>query len=855
MESVPSRGPATRRHLAAVRAGDDRPGATAASPRAGSPLLGRDEELALLAELLDDALVRLVTLVGGAGVGKSALAGEAISRRLVGDTRVLHVHGTDAPTPEVLPDALVRLLPGDGVVGDPAGALWERLDGHPVLIVVDGDWPAPALADLVRRVLDGYPAARVLATALRPLEVAGERVLRVPPLPPPTSDHDGPAVRLFAERAALADAAFRLTPENAPLVAEVCRLVGGHPLSVRLAAARVRTVPLTTMAAQLATPGGLDLLRAREPERPPRHSTLAAALDWTGRLLSEPAARLLESVSVFRGPFSLDAAAAVSGAGEDPGTSFDLLSELVDLQLVDPLPTPEGRAEWTLPVLVRGWAARRLVASGRQAEVGERHARYIRARCQAEPALARERWPDLVAALDVTVLQGELDEALVLAVLAGDRLESAPGTRAALRAWVEGLSATSTADAATRARAMLWATVHTEPVGQDLAAFGRWTSERLRTATSLARSSGDGSALLQALDLTVRLLAIHVDLPAALGASIEGEALARRLGDEQSLARFELYRALATRHHGEYEQAARLATSSLARARAAQATSTAVRAALVMHGLPREVWPAPDPAPADLEQLLDEAVRLGDLNATTTALWLLAKRDVADRDHPTAVRRLHRMLLLAADRERSQPLGAIAPLAGLVRALVEAGEAADAARVHAALAPAAELLAQTLPPGDVEDFTRAALRLEHLLPLDQRAAVAAEVGQIDLGSANRLGQRVARRFLAEREPVHAPAAAVDSRAAAAPPSGAGPEHALTPREQEVLLALTGGGRNQDVAAELGLSAKTVMHHSVAIYRKLGVRGRAEAVAWAYRSGLVPRASAAVPRPRAGETSR
>jgi DNA-binding CsgD family transcriptional regulator len=202
---------------------------------------------------------------------------------------------------------------------------------------------------------------------------------------------------------------------------------------------------------------------------------------------------------------------------------------------------------------------------------------------------------------------------------------------------------------------------------------------------------------------------------------------------------------------------------------------------------------------------------------------------------------------VAEDVERVQPMSAVPCLMLGVPVALARGQVEDAVRMRVCLAPLEQLLPQIIPslaPG----YLAAVSPLRDLVGASRYDEVAAEVAGLPLPRANRLAQGIVRSYRAASAPpagVVAPGGATSSPADPLRAVGEGadrgarrPVEALTPREVEVLGRLVAGGTNREIAVELGVSTKTVMHHTMAIYRKLGVRGRAEAVAWALRSGTI-----------------
>jgi predicted ATPase len=321
--------------------------AVAASPRSTVPLplgsiVGREPELAALrAELA--AGVRLVTITGTGGVGKTRLALELA--RQVGDAYPDGVHlvrlETVTRADQVLPALAARLgVPVTGEL-DPVETVSRHLEARRMLLVLDNLEQIADVSQVVVAVLERCPDLQVVATSRRPLGVPGERrrplaPLRIPAAGTPDVD-EAPAVALFVDRAREVDPAFSLDAVGWDAVRELCRRLDGLPLAIELAAARTRLLPPEALLARLTE--RLDLLQAGS-ERPERHRTLRATIDWSANLLSERQLRLFARLSVFHDGCTIAAAQHVC-AEPDVGDVLEDLGHLLDHGLVVVADDPE----------------------------------------------------------------------------------------------------------------------------------------------------------------------------------------------------------------------------------------------------------------------------------------------------------------------------------------------------------------------------------------------------------------------------------------------------------------------------------------------------------------------------------
>ncbi|WP_131742724.1 ATP-binding protein, partial [Actinomadura roseirufa] len=385
-------------HLAVLRGDLSRPPAQAPSrPRPQrsqrsqggldvplTSFVGRDEDVRRVLDLL--GRVRLVTLVGPGGAGKTRLA-NAIGRRLAPSGGVwflpLAPVGAD-DVPRVLLDLLrardesARPRPGtspEEVMDD----LVERLaDGDPVLVMDNCEHVIEAAAALAGTLLARCPGLRVLATSREVLRVDGETLHPVPPLalpePGATAEQarDGAAVRLFRDRAVAARPGFTLEGGALTAAIEICRRLDGLPLAIELAAARLRALPAEAVAARLDD--RFRLLTGGSRTALPRHRTLHAAVAWSWDLLDDGERTLLERLSVVPGSFTEDAAEAIGGDGD----ARETLAALVDKSLLHPVePADPVEPRYRLLETIREYGLERLARREEVDVVRERHALFL----------------------------------------------------------------------------------------------------------------------------------------------------------------------------------------------------------------------------------------------------------------------------------------------------------------------------------------------------------------------------------------------------------------------------------------------------------------------------------------------
>lgn len=343
---------------------------------------GRQPESARLVDLLSRRTVRLVTLTGPGGVGKTRLAIE-VAQRMAGvfahDICLVELAGvTDGNSVD---DAVAAALHLPTTGRSSTAAIVDYLRHKTMLLVLDNcEHVVKAYARLVQTLCREAAGLTVLATSRIPLHLDEEHVVRLEPLATPTIN--GPerltvadalrfdSVQLFTNRATQSLLHFTLTDANVLAVARICQQLDGIPLAIEIAAAQVRALPIEAIAERLGQ--RFAWLNRQVVGTLPRQRTLHTLIDWSYGLLSRPARSLLRQLAVFAGGWTLEAAEAVSAPGEP---CAELLAELVDHSLVV-FGADAGQRRYNMHETIRQFAQEQLRGSDQEADALEHHARY-----------------------------------------------------------------------------------------------------------------------------------------------------------------------------------------------------------------------------------------------------------------------------------------------------------------------------------------------------------------------------------------------------------------------------------------------------------------------------------------------
>jgi predicted ATPase/transcriptional regulator with XRE-family HTH domain len=626
-------------------------------PAPPTALIGRETEVREATALLrqSDSPVRLLTLTGPGGVGKTRLA-LAVAAATV-DTYPDGVTFVDlAPLRDhrLVPATVARALGLEEMGGASARELLLRhLAQRRLLLVLDNLEHLPGAVPWLAELLEGCPHLAVLATSRAALRMRAERRFPVAPLAVPLAADDlsleavaaSPAVQLFAERAQAAAPELALDAGNAGVVAGICRRLDGMPLALELAAARVRLLSAATLLRRLER--RLPLLTGGARDLPERQRTLRTALSWSHDLLAPAERVLLRRLAAFAGGCTLEAAEAVCADDDLPVDDvLERFQALVDNSLVQRTTGAGDEPRFGMLETIREYAAEQLSVSGELERVRARHRDWY-------AAWAERVQPELTGP-DQLVWYGRLTDELENFRVAREWCQRGPdGAGAGLRLaaalgrffevrlpshegrrWLaEALATGPPEPSAELARALTWCGQLEHRHGE--AEAGR---ARLAEAVAVARRVGDRSLLC----LTLRHLALYIaDRAAAPALLEEAAALARAAGDRRELALALCFLGIARRQGGDDGAAGVLSGAGGAAARAS-GDLTALTPALFTLGDLKIARGEYEMARAlldealELSQLLDHRGYMATINRRLAQLALARGEPDAARGHVRA---------------------------------------------------------------------------------------------------------------------------------------------------------------------------------------------------------------------------
>ena len=773
-----------------------------------SRIVDRKEDVDAIASILLTGEVRLLTLTGPAGVGKTRLARE-VARNVTAHFPHGVVFVDLSPVRDsdlVVPTIGLQLGLHDAGTQSLTDRLRSYLSERKMLLILDNlEQALPADVGL-EELLAAAPRLVLLTTSRESLRLLWEQLYHVPPLALPDPDHlpdleelsQIPSVALFLRRARMSDPRFRLTNQNAKATAELMVRLDGLPLAILLAASRIQLLSPQMLLERLSE--RLSLLRWEAQDLPERQHTLRTAIAWSYDLLTPPEQMLFGCLGVFVGDFTLEAAEAVAGAvGPEAGDVLEGLGSLVDKSLVQRDDDGQGGYRFNLLESARDFALECLSAAGGLDAAKRSHALYFLALAQrAEPDLtgpAQRAWffrledtnDNLRAALQWLLDNDDGELALCLASALSHFWEIR-GYLAEGRRWLEAaLARASTANPALRSRALIGLgavlAMSVDQAGTKGIVEAAHAEEVLTEGMDLARSIGDTVCIARALTFLGTLTLQTGDWDRGRALLQEAQTYFEDAGHDREIIQALLPRGVIAFLQGQDEEAIQLMDEILSRyGDVGDDWGRGVALLFSMSVIARR---------GDLSRAVamgkevlaitvtSHSDRLLYLSAAGTA-WL-----ARDYDQPERLARL-----VSAAESMYQATGLVASVADEIY-----------------LATTREHLQACMTREDLDAAKRAA----HDLPFEQVATLIAEVleGAIPAGP--------------HQEAAHQK-----------DDSGI----TLSARELDVLRLVAEGFSNKQIAHDLIIAESTVRYHLTSIFNKLGVDTRTHAVAVAAQRGLI-----------------
>jgi len=354
-------------------------------PAQTSPLIGREKEVREVRELVLDPSIRLVTLLGPGGTGKTRLALHVAAEQIDAfRDGVFIVNLAPIREPALLPETILEVWGRRPEEEEPAmRALTSYLEERELLLILDNFEQLVDGAPMVDELLRAAPGLTILVTSQASLRLRAEQEYPVPPLRLPVEGEErnveslraNEAVALFEERARAIQPAFRVTTENAAVVASLVRQLDGLPLAIELAAARIKLFPPEAIERRLQRQ--FDFLTSRSRDLPPRQRTLRSAIEWSYGLLEEEEKTLFRRQAVFDGGYTFEAAEAVCSPDDEPIDVLAGLESLVDKSLLRAVVTEDGEPRFERLRTIRAFALEKLEEGGDAERWHRRHAEHF----------------------------------------------------------------------------------------------------------------------------------------------------------------------------------------------------------------------------------------------------------------------------------------------------------------------------------------------------------------------------------------------------------------------------------------------------------------------------------------------
>jgi predicted ATPase/DNA-binding CsgD family transcriptional regulator len=755
-----------------------------ALPVPATSFVGREADLSRVIALVTDSRVRLLTLTGPGGIGKTRLALE-VARRRRAATPVAFIPLDTTFRPAMIANTIVQRL-GIELVRDelPVDALRRVIGTGEFLLVLDNLEHLLPGVSLLTDLLDASPRLVILATSRVRLGLPNEQVVSLGPLPLPAAGNghasdaaSAEAVRLFTERARSVQPAFTLGRHNLASVVTIVQRMEGLPLAIELAAARTALLSPHLLAERLER--RLPLLDGAPGNVPSRQQTMRAAVAWSVDLLPDDLRALWELLGIFSGGFTIDAAEAIAEACGPFGLAvMDGVQALADQSLLVPRTNANGEPRFAMLETTREYALECLSERGAAEAARTAHATFFQSFARAvEPGLkGNDGWtwfhrvdadlPNIRLALEWFRSHGNIEAALEIAGCL-EWFWTVPAYLSEGRALLDSLLQLGGPDIPARIRGKAWMALG------DLVEWhgdAEHAAEVHRHALEAAREAGDQAlvaAILRSLG-SVTMDLYRFDEAEALFS--EAYSLAMEAGDLWTMAASANLTGLVSRLQGDLEQAHTWHESALS------------------------IWQ-----------------QSGNRDHTPIALVGLARVFIDRHEDQRALETLDAALALTADDE--DDFDTSTALDGLATLAARHGQYDLAARLLAVSSRLRQVSNMPLRPPTRREFEHVLTEVRAMLGSAAFAVAWAEGQALSAADAKRLA-----RTVTVRDP--------------------SPQDGLSAREREVLSLLVEGASDSEIADRLYITRRTASKHVASILEKLGAGNRTAAATIAHRRGLV-----------------